>query len=190
MNRSEGVSAEFFMRNDARPRLSSRYSTVPSLNVTTSIDECTYSVWYRFCEHENPKLLLPQADLFPHLRTDSCNLNLRRFKSSYLEVVRPGKEYTMPTYTQTFDGALLLERATGLVLVSDTPKGRYKMTVNLSIQLPCERFWIDRLICSSGRGVFASTTILAGSLIEISPVLVLPLHDVNAINTTLLPHYT
>lgn len=41
-----------------------------------------------------------------------------------------------------------------------------------------------------GRGVFASRDIVAKSIIEISPVLLLPSQDLHAVKATLLNHYT
>ena len=44
--------------------------------------------------------------------------------------------------------------------------------------------------CDSGRGVHANERIKAGTIIEISPVLVLPPSDVPAVEPTTINHYS
>ena len=46
------------------------------------------------------------------------------------------------------------------------------------------------LTCTPGRAVVATQDIPVRSIVEISPVLVMPLHDLNALESTLLNHYT
>lgn len=70
-------------------------------------------------------------------------------------------------------------------MVSDTPKGIITRINHINLYLVPR----DIIECL-GRGVFASTAIAAKSIIEISPVLVLPFHDVDAVKHTLLNHYT
>lgn len=77
--------------------------------------------------------------------------------------------------------AVLLIRAEGLIMISNTPKG---MKLRASI------VQVEDLIAWSGRGVFASSDLPAKSIIEISPVLILPAGDVHVVKTTLLDHYT
>ena len=56
-----------------------------------------------------------------------------------------------------------------------------------SLQNSTEKYF---LITKSGRGVFAAQPIRAGSVIEISPMLILPLSDAKSTETTVLQHYT
>ena len=96
----------------------------------------------------------------------------------------------MAVQTQTLDDAMSLDRANGLVLVSNTPKGMAHRIGLLRARFLNPHFRSSLLIGSSGRGVFASMDILAGSIVEINPVLILSTQDAHAIQTTLLNHYT
>ena len=47
-----------------------------------------------------------------------------------------------------------------------------------------------RLMASIGRGIVAGREIQAGSIIDISPVLVMASKDLDAVKSTILHHYT
>lgn len=75
-------------------------------------------------------------------------------------------------------GPVSLDRAAGLVLVSNTPKGNAEGRLEEVIHLLL------------GRGVFATRRIPAKTVVEICPVLVFPAQDFRTIEDTLLNHYT
>lgn len=47
-----------------------------------------------------------------------------------------------------------------------------------------------RLMASIGRGIVAGREIQAGSIVDISPVLVMASKDLDAVKSTILHHYT
>lgn len=47
-----------------------------------------------------------------------------------------------------------------------------------------------RLMAVTGRGIVTARNIRARSVVEISPVLVMPLEDLDAVKSTTLNHYT
>ena len=74
-----------------------------------------------------------------------------------------------------------LERAKGLVLVLDTPKGR---------SLPNFVSSLSRKLIDIGRGVFASTSISAKTIVEVCPVLIFDEEDNKSyISKSVLRHY-
>ena len=76
-----------------------------------------------------------------------------------------------------------LNRASGLVVVMDTPKGLV-IIHNARIAAHANAKTIV------GRGIFAGKDIPAGSVVETSPVLIMPMQDLDALKSTLLNHYT
>jgi hypothetical protein len=74
-----------------------------------------------------------------------------------------------------------LLRAAGLVLVLHTAKGMFK-TIAI--------FWI-LIFFVTGRGVFAAQPIIAGTVIEVCPVLIFSDDEMaNHISKTSIDHYT
>ena len=79
------------------------------------------------------------------------------------------------------DDAVALNRALGIGIVMDTPKG------------PVTRLLLGLFnadLDSVGRGIVATKDIPARTIVETSPVLVLPVQDLKALKSTLLNHYT
>lgn len=76
-----------------------------------------------------------------------------------------------------------LNRASGLVVVMDTPKGLV-IIHNARIAADADAKTIV------GRGIFAAKDIPARSIVETSPVLIMPMQDLDALKSTLLNHYT
>lgn len=81
------------------------------------------------------------------------------------------------------DIVVALNRASGLVMVMDTPKGLI-IIHNARIAVDANAKTII------GRGIFATKDIPADSVVEISPVLIMPMQDLDALKSTLLIHYT
>ena len=76
----------------------------------------------------------------------------------------------------------LLARAEGLVMDLNTSKGLIELV---------SRYLKDHADESlAGRGVFATKFHAQGTVIEISPVLVLPLENLHSAQSTILNHYT
>ena len=75
-----------------------------------------------------------------------------------------------------------LARAEGLVMDLDTSKGLIGLTSRSLIDHADEDL--------AGRGVFATKFYAKGTVIEISPVLILPLENLQSVQSTILNHYT
>lgn len=74
-----------------------------------------------------------------------------------------------------------LRRAPDLVMVLNTPKGSDGSDIY---------FGFIRLMQDLGRGIIAARSIHARTIIEVSPVLVMPSKDLDAVKSTTLYHYT
>lgn len=85
----------------------------------------------------------------------------------------------------TQNNATDLERATGLAMVKDTAKGSARERLE---RADIRMLWHLTLVI--GRGVFATQDIPARSIVDTSPVIVMPLKDLDALKVTLLDHYT
>ena len=77
-----------------------------------------------------------------------------------------------------------LNRASGLVVVMDTPKGLVIIHNASRIAAEADAKTIV------GRGIFAAKDIPARSVVETSPVLIMPMQDLDGLKSTLLNHYT
>lgn len=75
-----------------------------------------------------------------------------------------------------------LARAEGLVMDFDTSKGLIELTSRYLKDYADEGL--------AGRGVFATKFYAKGTVIEISPVLILPLENLQSAQSTIINHYT
>ena len=75
-----------------------------------------------------------------------------------------------------------LARAEGLVMVMDTSKG--------PVGFPMKDIKDHADAGLAGRGVFATKLYAKGTVIEIFPVLILPLENLQPAQSTILHHYT
>ena len=69
-------------------------------------------------------------------------------------------------------------------MVMDTPKGSHEC-----ISTSASSFHVC-LMTDIGRAIMAARNVQARSVVEVSPVLVLPLEDIDAVRSTTLNHYT
>lgn len=115
---------------------------------------------------------------------------LRRHPGAAPEIVCTVHQFraalqTMIAETPASGDGVQLERAAGLLLFLDTPKGIQSR--------PYFCYYSSRLRLTDsdpGRGVFAAEDIPAQTIIETCPALVLPPKDLDAIRSTELNHYT
>lgn len=84
----------------------------------------------------------------------------------------------------TYNKGVSLRRAPGLTMVMDTPKGSHEC-----ISTSASSFHVC-LMTNIGRAIVAARNIQASSVVEVSPVLFLPLEDIDAVRSTTLNHYT
>ena len=87
----------------------------------------------------------------------------------------------LPPASPVSDANIPLARAPGLVIVNDTPKGMHAPKI-FNLLCRSEEF--------SGRGVFTTQPIKAGTVVETSPVLVLPIDEVDTAMRGVLGGYT